>query len=131
MICNENKAESIEIKVIVGKEIINRTIISITSRKLILNKIDDIGIKIIFGITRDINITNILIEILFLQNILKIVALINYHQENLQKQNFLKLKLKKKLLSSIKLVYIWLKGLKCLVQLQKQKVKFDVKKKVQ
>ena len=57
MTCNENKAESIEIKVIVGKEIINRTIISITSRKLTLNKIDDIGIKIIFGITRDINIT--------------------------------------------------------------------------
>ena len=55
--CNENKAESIEIKVIVGKEIINRTIISIISRKLTLNKIDDIGIKIIFGITRDINIT--------------------------------------------------------------------------
>jgi len=55
--CNENKAESIEIKVMVGKEIINRTIISITSRKLTLNKIDDIGIKIIFGITRDINIT--------------------------------------------------------------------------
>ena len=52
MTCNENKAESIEIKVMVGKEIINRTIISITSRKLILNKIDDIGIKIIFGIIK-------------------------------------------------------------------------------
>ena len=78
MTCNENKAESIEIKVIVGKEIINRTIISITSRKLTLNKIDDIGIKIIFGITRDINITRDFdSEILLLQNILKIVALIN------------------------------------------------------
>ena len=55
--CNENKAERIEIKVIVGKEIINRVIISITSKKLTLNKIDDIGIKIILGMMSDINIT--------------------------------------------------------------------------
>ena len=57
LICNENKAESIEIKVRVGKEITNKVNISITSKKLILNKIDDTGIKIIFGIIRDINIT--------------------------------------------------------------------------
>jgi len=54
---SENKAESIEIKVMVGKEIINSVISSITSRKLILNKIDDMGIKIIFGMIKDINIT--------------------------------------------------------------------------
>ena len=55
--CNENKAESIEINEIVGKEIINSVIISNTSRKLTSNKIDDIGIRIILGITRDVNIT--------------------------------------------------------------------------
>ena len=55
--CNEKKAESIEIKVMVGKEIINSVVSSITSRKLILNKIDEMGIKKIFGIINDINIT--------------------------------------------------------------------------
>ena len=54
---SENKAESIEIKVMVGREIINSVISSITSRKLISNKIDDMGIKIIFGMIKDINIT--------------------------------------------------------------------------
>ncbi len=56
LICNENKAESIEITERVGKEIINKVIISITSKKLTLNKIDDKGIKIIFGMIRDKNI---------------------------------------------------------------------------
>ena len=55
--CNEKKAESIEIKVMVGKETINSVVSSITSRKLISNKIDEMGIKKIFGMIKDINIT--------------------------------------------------------------------------
>ena len=55
--CNEKKAESIEIKVMVGRETINSVVSSITSRKLISNKIDEMGIKKIFGMIKDINIT--------------------------------------------------------------------------
>ena len=55
--CNENKAESIVINVMVGKEIINSIMSSTTSRKLILNKIDEMGIKKKFGMTKEINIT--------------------------------------------------------------------------
>ena len=52
----EIKAERIEIKLNVGKARINKKNVSIMSQKLILNKIEEKGIKKMFGRSKEINI---------------------------------------------------------------------------
>ena len=129
--CNENKAESIEIKVIVGKEIINRTIISIISRKLTLNKIDDIGIKIIFGITKDMNITRD-----FDRNITSSEYPKNCSSDKLPSRKSSKTKLSEiKIIEKIVIIHkiglYMVERIKMSGPIAKTKSKIDVKKKVQ
>ena len=129
--CNENKAESIEINVIVGKEIINKTIISITSRKLTLNKIDDIGIKIIFGITRDTNIT-----IDFDRNITsseypKTCSSDKLPSRKSSKTKLSEIKIKEKIVIIHKIGLYMVERIKISGPIAKTKSKIDVKKKVQ
>ena len=131
MICNENKAESIEIKVRVGKEITNKVNISITSKKLILNKIDDIGIKIIFGITKDMNITRD-----FDRNITSSEYPKNCSSDKLpsrksSKTKLSEIKIKEKIVIIHKIGLYMVERIKMSGPIAKTKSKIDVKKKVQ